>query len=109
MIRDKGLQTQYKKFRFADLHWNDFSQLNDETLRRFKFIYLRPSFQHAFGRMNKEELDPHLRCMETAIVRELDPPCNDRSANSDGTPGASSADAEASMRTLMNDYAAQFH
>lgn len=104
LTRDKGLQTQYSKFRFADRHWEDFSKLNNEMLGRFQFIYVRPSGTSGLSGLQKSELDSHLRRMEQTIIEKLNPPCNSRSTHIEGEPEVVITVADHNIRTIMNNY-----
>jgi hypothetical protein len=71
-----GNQVQYNKFLFADRHWKDFSVLAQSMMERFDFVYVRPNLNNVFVNMTKEDIDPHLRAVETCAVKQLAPPCN---------------------------------
>ena len=71
-----GIQVQYNKFLFADKNWQDFSQLDQNMMKLFDFVYVRPDLHAVFRGMNKSEVDPHLRDVEKHAIKRLCPSCN---------------------------------
>lgn len=84
MSKDRGLQTNINKFRFADRHWRRFRGLDDRLLERFQFSYVRFADGGVLAGVGKEVVKHHLAAVEKAIVRTLRPPCNKDSGKTDG-------------------------
>jgi hypothetical protein len=106
LCKDRGLTTTYCKFLFADRHWDSFQALDDDMLRRFRFVYLQPDFDCLnLEPFTKESIDRrYLRPMERLIIQTLRPPCNAASRNATGVPEVVFDRAVAEMRRLMNAY-----
>lgn len=108
LARDKGLQTQYSKFRFAERYWSHFEKLDDVMLGQFSFVYVRPSLEGRLAGISKATLDGHLRQIEQKAIDRLEPPCNSKSRRIDGAVTANPEKAETEIRTIMSNHFGAF-
>ena len=84
LLRDRGMLSTYNRCRFAIQHWNAFQELNEVTLARFSFIYVRLERQHAEGRWPTAMIRERINDVEDQLVERLQPCCN--AVVQDGNP-----------------------
>ena len=107
MIKDKGLQTTYCKYKFANEHWEAFEWFNAATLKRFQFAFVRCNPEHAFGQLSKPTLKAALESIEHKLVVALEPPCNKRARNESGIPNHTIPEVARRIRMEMIDHASK--
>lgn len=84
LLRDRGMLSTYNRCRFAIQHWNAFQHLNEVTLARFSFVYVRLERQHAETRWQTTTIRERINDVEDQLVDSLQPRCN--AVVQDGSP-----------------------
>jgi len=71
----RGLDYHFHKFKFSAEKWDDFKNLDVETLKRFSFCYIQYN-RSDFGTANDNAIKKIVEKVEDNIITKLQPRCN---------------------------------
>jgi hypothetical protein len=75
LFKERGLNYHFHKFKFSAEKWDDFKNLDVETLKRFSFCYIQYN-RSDFDTTNHNAIKKIVEKVEKNIITKLQPRCN---------------------------------